>query len=168
MDCSPPGSFRPWDFPGRNTGVDSHSLLQGIVPTQGSNPCLLHRQADSLHLSYLGSLQFLYHAIYCHTQLNAFRFHCWQMLESSISCFFFLVFHPWILEYAPKCRGPNPPLYKNNLYGFTRKRKYAAIFLQVMSDSANKNTCSIWHILSLLYWTKGLFKFFHNILWNKQ
>ena len=28
----------PWDSPGKNTGMDSHSLLQGIFPTQGSNP----------------------------------------------------------------------------------------------------------------------------------
>ena len=27
----------PWDFPGKNTGMDCHILLQGIVPTQGSN-----------------------------------------------------------------------------------------------------------------------------------
>ena len=27
----------PWDFPGKNTGVDCYSLLQGIFPTQGSN-----------------------------------------------------------------------------------------------------------------------------------
>ena len=27
----------PWDFPGKNTGVGCHSLLQGIFPTQGSN-----------------------------------------------------------------------------------------------------------------------------------
>ena len=27
----------PWDFPGKNTGVDCHFLLQGIFPTQGSN-----------------------------------------------------------------------------------------------------------------------------------
>ena len=26
----------PWDFPGMNTGVGCHSLLQGIFPTQGS------------------------------------------------------------------------------------------------------------------------------------
>ena len=26
-----------WDFPGQNTGVGCHSLLQGIFPTQGSN-----------------------------------------------------------------------------------------------------------------------------------
>ena len=33
--------------PGKNTGVDNHSLLQRIFPTQGSNPGLLHWQADS-------------------------------------------------------------------------------------------------------------------------
>ena len=39
-----------WDFPGKNTGVGSHSLLQKIFLIQGSNPCLLSPalQADSL------------------------------------------------------------------------------------------------------------------------
>ena len=32
----------PWDFPGKNTGVDCHLLLQGIVLIQGLNLCLLH------------------------------------------------------------------------------------------------------------------------------
>ena len=32
----------PWNSPGQNTGVGSLSLLQGIFPTQGSNPGLLH------------------------------------------------------------------------------------------------------------------------------
>ena len=32
----------PWDSPGKNTGVSNHSLLQGIFPTQGLNPHLLH------------------------------------------------------------------------------------------------------------------------------
>ena len=36
------GLFCPWDFPGKNTGVDCHFLLQGIFPTQGSNPGLVH------------------------------------------------------------------------------------------------------------------------------
>ena len=43
----------PWDFPGKNTGVGCHSLLQGIFPTQGLKPlllCLLHWQAGSLPL----------------------------------------------------------------------------------------------------------------------
>ena len=41
----------PWDFPGKNTGVGSHILLQGIFLTQGLNQrflCLLHRQVDSV------------------------------------------------------------------------------------------------------------------------
>ena len=41
----------PWDSPGKNAGVGGHALLQGIFPTQGSNPlllCLLYRQAGSL------------------------------------------------------------------------------------------------------------------------
>ena len=36
-----------WDFPGKDTGVDCHSLLQGIFLTQGSNPCLLHQESPS-------------------------------------------------------------------------------------------------------------------------
>ena len=45
--------LRPWDSPGKNTGVGCHFLLQGIFPTQESNPsllCLLHWQAGSLPL----------------------------------------------------------------------------------------------------------------------
>ena len=45
MDCSPPGSSVYAVFPGKNTGMGCHFLLQGIFPTQGLNPhllCLLH------------------------------------------------------------------------------------------------------------------------------
>ena len=55
MDCSPPGSSVHRIFPDKDTGVGCHFFLQGIFPTQGSNPhllCLLHWQADSLPLSH--------------------------------------------------------------------------------------------------------------------
>ena len=39
-----------WNFPGKNTGVGCHALLQGIFLTQGSNRYLLCWQADSLLL----------------------------------------------------------------------------------------------------------------------
>ena len=38
----PHGLYSPQNSPGQNTGVGSLSLLQGIFPTQGSNPGLLH------------------------------------------------------------------------------------------------------------------------------
>ena len=45
----------PWDFPGKNTGLACHFLLQGILQIHGLNPCLLHRQTDSSPLSHLAS-----------------------------------------------------------------------------------------------------------------
>ena len=55
MDYSLPGSFCPQGFPGKNTGVGCHFLLQGIFPIQGSNPRLLHGQGGSFPLSHLGN-----------------------------------------------------------------------------------------------------------------
>ena len=38
----PHGLYSPWNSPGQNAGVGSRSLLQGIYPTQESNPGLPH------------------------------------------------------------------------------------------------------------------------------
>ena len=45
----------PWDFPGKHTGVGCHFLLQGIFPSQESNPGLLHCRQILYRLSYEGS-----------------------------------------------------------------------------------------------------------------
>ena len=42
----------PWDFPGKNTGVGCHFLLQVIFPTQGLNLGLLHCWHILYHLSH--------------------------------------------------------------------------------------------------------------------
>ena len=41
-----------WNSPGKNTGVDCHSLLQRIFLTQGLNSGLLHCRQILYHLSY--------------------------------------------------------------------------------------------------------------------
>ena len=41
----------PWDFPGNSTGVGSHSLLQGIFLSRGSNPGLLYCRQNLYCLS---------------------------------------------------------------------------------------------------------------------
>ena len=43
------------EFSGKNTGVGSYSHLQGIFPTQGSNPGLQNFGQILYHLSHLGS-----------------------------------------------------------------------------------------------------------------
>ena len=45
----------PCDSSGKNTRVGCHFLLQGIFPTQGSNPRILYWLTDSLLLSHLRS-----------------------------------------------------------------------------------------------------------------
>ena len=54
-DCLAPRFLCLWGFPGKNTRVGCHFLLQGVLLTQGLNPHLLHSQADSLPLSHHGS-----------------------------------------------------------------------------------------------------------------
>ena len=51
----PHGLYSLWNSPGQNTGVGSLFLLQGIFPTQGSNPGLLHCRQVLYQLSYQGS-----------------------------------------------------------------------------------------------------------------
>ena len=54
MDCSLLGFSVHGVSPGKNTGVDCHTLLQGIFPTQESNPGLLHCRRILYHLSHQG------------------------------------------------------------------------------------------------------------------
>ena len=75
VDYNPPGSSVYGDSPGTNTEVGCHFLLQGIFPTQGSNPHLLQWQAGSLLLVPSGkpweysSLNFLTRAAQSPVQL---------------------------------------------------------------------------------------------------
>ena len=55
IDCSPPGSSVHGDSPGKNTRVGCHAILQGIFPTQGSNPGLPHCRWILYRLSHQGS-----------------------------------------------------------------------------------------------------------------
>ena len=55
MNCSWPGSSIHGISQARILQLSCHFLLQGIFPSQGSDPHLLHWQADSLQLSQLES-----------------------------------------------------------------------------------------------------------------
>ena len=69
----------PWDFPGKNTGVGCHVLLQGIFLTQGSKLCLLHCTQILYPLSHLGTVMVMCKQVkmmrhyddYCHVCLSS-------------------------------------------------------------------------------------------------
>ena len=54
MDCNGPGSSVHETLQARFTEENSHSHLQGIFPTQGSNLDLLHCRQILYHLSHQG------------------------------------------------------------------------------------------------------------------
>ena len=100
---------RPWDSPGKNTGVGSHALLQGIFPTQGSNSSLLlHWQAGSLPLAPPGKPHIIFYSglnysvsninntqymLLSLISLNISLLQCLlKMLVFSLMYFYFLVF----------------------------------------------------------------------------
>ena len=53
------GLYSPWNSPGQNTRMGSLSLLQGMFPTQGSNPGLPHCRQILYQLSHKGSPRIL-------------------------------------------------------------------------------------------------------------
>ena len=60
----PNGLYSPWNSLGQNTGMSSFSLVQGIFPTPGSNPGLLHCRWILYQLSHKGSPRILDWAAY--------------------------------------------------------------------------------------------------------
>ena len=57
------------DYPGKNTGVGCHDLLQRIFSTQGWNPGLLHCRQILYHLSHQGS-PYIDHIFFIHSSIN--------------------------------------------------------------------------------------------------
>ena len=51
------GLYNPWNSPGQNSSMGSHSLLQGIFSTQGLNPGLPNCRGILHRLSHQGSLK---------------------------------------------------------------------------------------------------------------
>ena len=78
MDCIPPGSSVHGDSLGKNAGVVCHALLQGIFPTQRSNPGLPHCRWILYQLSNQGSP-------HIHTYLHTFASLVAQLCKES-SC----------------------------------------------------------------------------------
>ena len=55
----------PWNSPGKNTRVGSHSLLRGIFLTQGSNPGLLHHRQILSHWASRECAYLYWKILYC-------------------------------------------------------------------------------------------------------
>ena len=91
----PHGLYSPWNSLGQNTGVSSLSLLQGIFPTQGSNPGLLHCRWILSQLSHKGSPRILEWVAYPFSSVSS-----WPRNQTRVSCFAGGFFTNWAIREA--------------------------------------------------------------------
>ena len=73
------GLYSPWTSPGKNAGMGSLSLIQGIFPTKGSNPGIPHCRRILYQLSHKGSLK---RGLKSHVHINMI----WWILNKCNKC----------------------------------------------------------------------------------
>ena len=93
----PNGLYSPWNSLGQNAGVGSLSLLQGMFPTQGLNPALLHCRWIFYQLSHKGSPRTLEWVAYSFSSGSS-RPRNW----TGVSCIAGGFFTSWVTSEAPK------------------------------------------------------------------
>ena len=89
MGLQPARLLCPWNSPGKNTGVGSHSLFQGIFPTQGSNLglphcrwflyCLSHQRSPYIPPPKFNGILYFCHICFIHNLVEP----CENILETS-------------------------------------------------------------------------------------
>ena len=89
------GLYSPWNSPGQNTGVGS-LFLQGIFPTQGLNPGLLHCRWILSQLSHKGSPRILEWVAYPFSDGSS-----WARNQTGVSCIAGGFFTNWVMNEAP-------------------------------------------------------------------
>ena len=87
----------PWNSPGQNTGVGSLSLLQGIFPTQGSNPGFPHCRWILYQLSHKGSPRILEWVAYPFSSGSS-----WPRNWTRVSCIAGGFLTNWVISKAQK------------------------------------------------------------------
>ena len=103
----PHGLYSPRNSPGQNTRIGSLSLLQGIFPTNGSNPAFPHYRWILYQLSHKGSPRILEWVTYHFSNRSS-----WPRNWTRISCITGRFFTTWTIRNALKQIGKMKKLNK--------------------------------------------------------
>ena len=148
IDCSPPGSSVHGDSPGKNIGVSCRAPLQGIFPTQGSNPCLLHCRQIPYHQA-TSKAHFVTWSIHKREPLElrpcTFSSHWhWPALSPNFRGWSILLkgTHPRFIP--PQGPAPEPPLWSSASSPFASSPKPNKLskVSSTLNRSKNLLTCS--------------------------
>ena len=117
----PLGLYSPWNSPGQNTGVGSCSLLQGLFPTQRSNPHLPHCRWILYQLSHQGIPRILEWVAYPFSRGSS-----WPRNQTRVSCIAGEFLTSWASREALPC--PHFLAWKSsNTYQFRQDEKFLGL-----------------------------------------
>ena len=132
----------PWDFPGRNTGVGCHLLVQGIFPTQGSNPGLPHCRRILYRLSHQESPRILEWVAYSSSRRSSQPRN--RTRASYVSWIVKQILHHW----ATRADKQNCPQLRNTSLPPLIPVHSCVSFINCIFQLI----CFHWKIISLPYW----------------
>ena len=154
-----------WNSPGQNTGVVSHSLLQGMLQTQGSNPDLLHCTWTLYHLSHHRSLYLYVCMKWSEVKVAQLCPTLCDPMDYTVHGIFQARILKWVA--FPFSRGSSQPIYTNKYiyssYNFYMVKNFKAF------EYDNRNyvyvTIICIHIYVYILFTKGSIKYisFYNV-----
>ena len=136
----PHGLYSPWNSPGQNIGVGSLSLLQGIFPTQGSNPGLPHCKQIIYQLTHKESPRTLKWVAYPFSRGSS-----WPRNWTGVSCIAGRFFTNWTIREAYTI--------------------YIRVYIssKMSGNSSNADIMNVWNFIKFLI-IKILKNFKHTLL----
>ena len=137
--------------------MGNHSLLHGILPTQGSNPGLLHCRQILYHFSHQGSLKQYSMEHYCFFKIFIYLFI--HLTASSLSC------GMWDLVPWPGIEPWPPALGAWNLSHWTTREVPTLLLLK--SDTKHIAR-SLWEKTRVGWFERIALKHVYYHMWNRS
>ena len=127
----------PWHFPSKDAGVECHFLLQGIFPTQESNPGLLHCNRFFTDWAMRDALMYITSVL---ISLSSSQSRCSPHLISTHSCLSKILYNHLSMQ-SDLAESPPPIIFSAhkvaNSHGF-----FYFLSLQDFSLIPGHNYCS--------------------------
>ena len=144
--------YSPWNSPGQKPGVGNLSFLQGIFPTQGLNPGLLHFRQIPYQLSHKRSPRILKWVAYPFSSRSS-----WPRNQTGVSCTAGGFFTNWAIREAQDLGQTNRQIkHLKNIYIISH-RYYRFAFTEIIMAIWDRLLCIIahgfWDLIQ--YWYQG-------------
>ena len=129
----PHGLYSPRNSPGQNTGVGSLSLLQGIFPTQGSNPGLLHCRQIHYQLSHNGSPRILEWVVYPFSSRSS-----WPKDWTGVSCITSRFFTSLAIREAQRTTTRSKNMDESCIHNIKWKKPNTRLYIDSISKAQSQ------------------------------